>query len=126
MALKILLADDSLTFLSAVKQFLAMLPVAEVVGEAHDGQQAIDSAQKLMPDLVLLDIVMPHLNGLDVAKALMSSAHPPRIVFLSMHDNDSYRTAAKDLGVYGYVGKSDFVNQLLPMISTMAEEKAAP
>jgi DNA-binding NarL/FixJ family response regulator len=125
-ALKILLADDSLTFLSAVKQFLAMLPVAEVVGEAHDGQQAIDSAQKLMPDLVLLDIVMPHLNGLDVAKALMSSAHPPRIVFLSMHDNDSYRTAAKDLGVYGYVGKSDFVNQLLPMISTMAEEKAAP
>lgn len=126
MALKILLADDSLTFLSAVKQFLAMLPVAEVVGEAHDGQQAIDSAQKLQPDLVLLDIVMPNLNGLDVAKALMGSAHPPRIVFLSMHDNDSYRAAAKDLGVYGYVGKSDFVNQLLPMISTMAEEKAAP
>jgi DNA-binding NarL/FixJ family response regulator len=57
--IKILLVDDNLTFLTAVKKFLAMLPDAQVIAEAHDGRRALAQAAQWRPDLVLLDIMMP-------------------------------------------------------------------
>jgi DNA-binding NarL/FixJ family response regulator len=120
MTFKILLVDDNLTFLASVKKVLGMLPNTSVVGEAHDGALALALAQRLQPDLVLLDIVMPGMTGLDVAKTMQSWPHSPRILFLSMHDNESYRTAAAALGALGLVGKANFVTELLPIIAGLA------
>ncbi|MHB8950305.1 MAG: LytR/AlgR family response regulator transcription factor, partial [Rhodoferax sp.] len=89
--IKILLVDDNLTFLAAVKKYLALLPNTRVVAEAHDGQQALAQATQWRPDLVLLDIMMPGMNGLEVAAVMQSWPRPPQIVFLSMHDNAQYR-----------------------------------
>ncbi len=124
MTIRTLLVDDNKTFLTAVKNFLGTLPQVLVVGEAHDGQSALAQAAKLQPELVLLDIVMPDMNGLEVAAALRKTVPAPHIVFLSMHDSQSYRTAARELGARGYVGKGDFVADLEPLIDTIAHEIA--
>ncbi len=119
MTLRILLVDDNLTFLASVKKYLLMLPNTAVVAEAHDGAQALVLVQQWLPDLVLLDIVMPGMNGLTVAKTIQGWPNPPKILFLSMHDNESYRSAASALGVLGLVGKANFVAELLPIISSL-------
>jgi DNA-binding NarL/FixJ family response regulator len=124
MTIRILLVDDNVVFLAAVKSFLQMLDGVEVVAEAHGGRQAIALALQLQPDLVLLDIAMPDLNGLEVAKAMAESLLPPRIVFLSMHDNPSYRRAAKELGAFAYVGKGDFVSDMTPILDGLINATA--
>ncbi len=121
MTVRTLLVDDNKTFLAAVRNFLMMVPDIEIVGEANDGWTAVEMAKELNPDLVLLDIVMPEMNGLEVAQALKGSLPPPRIVFLSMHDSASYRTAARELGAFGYVGKGDFVADLIPIIDRLTD-----
>jgi CheY-like chemotaxis protein len=122
---RILLVDDNKTFLAAVRNFLMTLPQVEVVGRAHDGMTALALAEQLAPDLVLLDIVMPGMGGLEVAAALQARDAPPRIIFLSMHDSQSYRTAARELGVHGYVGKGDFVVDLVPLIDSISNDLLA-
>jgi DNA-binding NarL/FixJ family response regulator len=125
MTIQVLLVDDNKTFLTAVKTFLLSLPDVQVVGQAYEGKTAMALAAHLMPDLVLLDIVMPGMNGLEVAAAMQSLAAPPYIVFLSMHDSHAYRAAAKELGALGYVGKGDFVLDLVPLIDRIAHDLQA-
>ena len=122
MTLKILLVDDNKTFLASVKNLLSMYSQAQVVGEAHDGVHALEMGQQVAPDLVLLDIVMPGLSGLDVAKTMKTWPTPPKILFLSLHDNIFYRAAARELGCLGLVGKSNFVIELLPLIAGLLGE----
>ncbi len=117
--IKILLVDDNLTFLAAVRKYLALLPNAQVVAEAHDGQEALAQATQWRPDLVLLDIMMPGMNGLEVAAVMQSWPQPPQIIFLSMHDNAPYRQAAAEVGMLGFVGKGDFVLELPPLIARL-------
>ncbi|WP_296442661.1 response regulator [Rhodoferax sp. UBA5149] len=126
MTIKILLADDSQTFVTAVRKFLDMLPGTEVVGQAHDGREALSKAGQLAPDLVLLDISMPELNGLEVARHMRSWPQPPHVVFLSMHDSVDYRAAAQELGAAGFVGKTDFVVDLPPIIERLFLTKLEP
>lgn len=125
MTIRILLVDDNPTFLSAVWQFIDMLPDVEVIGQARDGLEALTKAQELKPDLVLLDIAMPNANGLEVARRMQSWETPPRIVFLSMHDNVAYRDVARDLGAIGFVGKADFVDGLLPILERLVADESA-
>jgi YesN/AraC family two-component response regulator len=122
MALKILLADDNLIFLTSVKSVLAMISQAQIVGDAHNGTQALEMAQRLQPDLVLLDIVMPGMTGLDVARIMKTWPSSPKIVFLSLHDNVYYRAAARELGAIALVGKANFVIELLPVIAALAAD----
>lgn len=119
MPLKILLVDDNPTYTTAVRQFLDRLPGAVVTGQAEDGKSALLQVRESPPDIVLLDIAMPGMNGLELARALQALPKPPRIIFLSMHDNQEYRAAAQALGA-DFVSKSDFVAQLMPTLNRMA------
>jgi len=122
MSVKIMLVDDNPTFLSAVRRFLAMLSGVRVIAEAHDGEEALVQAAWLRPDLVLLDIGLPVMNGLEVARRLQRWPQPPCIVFLSMHESSSYRDTAREIGVTGFVNKADFVVELLPIIEKLISE----
>ncbi|OIN92549.1 MAG: hypothetical protein AUJ20_07345 [Comamonadaceae bacterium CG1_02_60_18] len=122
MTLNILLVDDNLTFLASVKHLLTLQPHTRIVAEAHNGAQALALAQQHQPDLVLLDIVMPGMSGLEVAKTLQTWPNPPKVLFLTLHDNDSYRSAAKALGALGLVGKANFVSELLPIITQLSQD----
>ena len=77
MTLRIMLVDDNLTFLASVKKVLATLAQTQVVAEAHNGAQALEMAARLQPDLMLLDIVMPGMTGLEVAQTMQTWARSP-------------------------------------------------
>jgi two-component system invasion response regulator UvrY len=123
MALHILLVDNNQLFLSAVRNLLAPMSEVEIVGEAHDGVEGLLKVKELQPDLILLDIAMPKMTGLDVALRIQSWAQPPKILFLTMHDDTFYRDAASDLGAIGVVGKTDLVADLLPIIRRIIADK---
>jgi two-component system, NarL family, nitrate/nitrite response regulator NarL len=121
MMIRVMLADDNPTFLAAVRQFLSALPGTEVVGEAHNGREAMELAGSLHPDLVLLDIGMPEMNGLEAARRMQQWQAPPCIVVLSMHGGQAYRDAARQVGAAGFISKADFVDELPRMIETVEE-----
>ncbi|MDC8773117.1 LytR/AlgR family response regulator transcription factor [Roseateles albus] len=122
MAIKILLVDDNPTFVAAVSAFLARLPEVEVVAHAANGQQGLAQIAQHRPDLVLLDIAMPEMNGLEMAARLREQPDPPRMVFLSMHDSSGYHIAAHGLGS-SFVSKANFVDGLLPIITQMQQDE---
>jgi DNA-binding NarL/FixJ family response regulator len=121
--LRILLVDDNKVFLTAVSKFLARLPGADVVAQAQNGPDALHMAAQLQPDLVLLDIAMPGMDGLEVVRAMQAWPRPPCRVLLSMHDGAGYRAAALEAGAMALVGKGDFVADLLPIIESLMASK---
>lgn len=123
MNLRILLVDDNKVFLTAVSKFLARLPGADVVAQAQNGPDALHMAAQLQPDLVLLDIAMPGMDGLEVVRAMQAWPRPPCRVLLSMHDGAGYRAAALEAGAMALVGKGDFVADLLPIIESLMASK---
>lgn len=124
MNLRILLADDNPTFMLAVQQFLSTLPGTEVVGVAANGRDAMALADTLRPDLLLLDIGMPEINGLEAARRMHLWPDPPLVVFLSMHNGQAYRDAASQVGAAGFISKGDFVDELPAMITTVEARRA--
>lgn len=123
MDFKILLVDDNLTFAASVKQFLQILQGARVVGHATNGQQALEQAKTLEPDLILLDIGLPDMTGLDIARTMQTWPAPPKVIFLTMHNNQPYREAAQKVGAAGFVSKANFVSQLFPMIEDLVRRQ---
>ena len=119
MTIRVLLADDNATFVAAVRQFLSSMTGTDVVGVAHNGRDAMALCESLRPDLLLLDIGMPEMNGLEAARRMQQWDRPPLIVFLSMHNGQAYRDAARQLGASGFISKADFVDELPRMIETV-------
>ena len=96
--IRLLLAEDHTLMRAGIKALLEGLPGIEVVGEASTGLEAIALADELQPDLILLDISMPELNGLEVAARLVKSDPRRRVVFLSMHTHAVYVPRAYQAG----------------------------
>jgi DNA-binding NarL/FixJ family response regulator len=119
MPLHILLVDDSKTFANSVARFIGLIEGAQVVGHACDGVEALEKALEFKPDLILMDIAMPKLTGLQVAQRLQALPAPPVIVFLSMHADAAYQEAAKNAGALKFVNKANFVDELHPLIEKM-------
>jgi DNA-binding NarL/FixJ family response regulator len=116
---RVLLADDHQAIIERVTQLLT--PDFEIVGTAGDGQAALDGAAALKPDVVVLDISMPAVSGLDVANQLLQASEPPRIVFVTMHMDREFIAAAKRLGASGYVLKRNVGVDLIPALKLALE-----
>ena len=106
---RVLLVDDQAEFLAAAGAFLRLQPGVEVVGCFTSGRQAIEAVAELQPDLVLLDLVMPEMNGFEVTRRIKASGSDTRIVILSYCDADDYGAAAVDAGAVGFINKMRFV-----------------
>jgi DNA-binding NarL/FixJ family response regulator len=118
----VLLADDHGDFLATVVRHLE--PHFDVVGMVSNGQALVDEAARLEPDVVVLDISMPVLNGIDAARRLKAAGSSARIVFLTVHaDRDFVRTAL-GAGALGYVLKSDLVSDLLPCLRSALDGRS--
>lgn len=103
--MKVVLADDHTLFREGVRSLLERLAGFEVVAEYGDGRDALEGIERHRPDVALLDITMPGLNGLEVATRAMRASPGTRIVLLSMHANEAYVSQALRAGVAGYLLK---------------------
>ena len=113
--IRVVLADDHNLVRAGVRALLLEIPQVEVVGEAADGREVLALIAKLRPDLALLDIGMPGLNGLDAAERIRRESPSTRIVILSMHAGEGYVARALRLGVSGYMLK-EACSEELPLL----------
>jgi DNA-binding NarL/FixJ family response regulator len=105
-AVRILVVDDFALFRQSIIKLLGKRPELQVVGEASDGLEALQRAVELRPDLILLDIGLPSLNGIQVAREMRSLAPESRIIFLSQESSADVVQEALSLDAWGYVVKT--------------------
>jgi DNA-binding NarL/FixJ family response regulator len=115
-----LLVDDSPRFLDAARRFLITQAI-DIVGEAHTGQEALDLLDVLGPNLMLLDLELPDFDGLTVLRRTKARPDAPRVIILTIHDLEEYRTAVASAGADGLVPKRELTTALVPLIRQLFE-----
>ena len=118
---RILVADDQEAVRMRVCAALTSQEGFEVCAEASNGKEAVEKARELDPDLILLDITMPVLNGLDAARLIRAFAPETPIVILSVHKSRQLMEEARKIGVQGYVTKGEAVQKLIQALETVRQ-----
>jgi two-component system response regulator NreC len=121
---RILLADDHKLMRSGLKALIEQQPDLTVVGEADDGRQAVALAASLKPDLLVMDIGMPNLNGIEAARQITQANPGTAIVILSMHSDESYVLRALKAGAKGYLLKDSAESDLIRAVHAVAGGKS--
>jgi DNA-binding NarL/FixJ family response regulator len=116
---RVLLADDHEAVLSRVRGILG--DSFEIVGAVRNGHDAVAEVLRLDPDVLVMDISMPVLNGLQAAQQLQAAKRRTRVVFLTVHQDEDFVAAAFSAGARGYVTKSDVTAELVPAIGEAAQ-----
>lgn len=114
--IRVLLVDDHAVLRAGLRLMLSAQPDMEVVGEASDGREAIEAAGRLSPEVILLDIGMPGMNGIDATQSLRHLLPEVRILILTMHDDEGYLRQVLRAGASGYVLKKAADTELLSAI----------
>jgi two-component system, NarL family, response regulator NreC len=122
--IRILLADDHNVMRGGLRLLLERQPGFKVVGEASDGRQAVEQAEATKPDIVVLDIAMPNLSGIEAAQRISSLLPHTRILILSMHSDEGYVLRSLKAGAKGYLLKDSAENDLIEAIRAVDEGKA--
>jgi len=119
---RILIVDDWPSWRARVREILAAHPEWKIISEASDGQEAVQEAMELQPDIVVLDIALPRLNGIEAAKMIRQKSPKSRIVFLTVdHDSDTMK-AALDVGQTAYVQKAKAATRLCEVVAACLRE----
>jgi len=117
--IKLLLVDDHPIVLEGIKSHLSAQDGFEVVGDAADGEEAIRQARRLLPDIILMDISMPHMNGLEAMTLLRKQVPNAKILVLTMHDKKEYISQIFRLGARGYLLKDTSPAELVQAIKSI-------
>jgi DNA-binding NarL/FixJ family response regulator len=104
-SIRVVLADDHTLVRAGIRALLEKMAGVEVVGEASDGREVLELARKHRPEVVLMDVAMPGLNGLEAAARVVQELSDVRVIMLSMHDNEAYYWRALKAGAVGYLLK---------------------
>lgn len=122
-AIRIIVVDDHAVVRRAICSLLSGDPLLDVVCQTTDGEQAVMKAEELQPDLILLDIGLPGISGIEAARRIRRVSPNSRIIFLSQHDSPQMVADAVRVGGRGYVVKIDAGSDLLKAIRTVREGK---
>ncbi len=110
------IVDDSPGLRKLIREILEKEPDMKILGEAKDGVEAVEKIRSAKPDLVLIDIWMPKMNGLAAARQLKQEMPELKIIVLTIFDSPEYREAARKSGTNGFLRKSSIVKDLIPTI----------
>lgn len=119
MAVRILLADDHEVVRQGLRTILKARPDWQIIGEAENGQEAIDCVRDLRPDVVILDITMPVMSGLEATQAICNLRLGTHVLIFTMHDSKSLVKAVRKAGADGYVLKSRAARDLIRAVEAM-------
>ena len=118
---KVLIVDDHPLFRSGLRQVIQSSPRFELIGETGDGEAALKFIVEKKPDIALLDINLPSLTGLEIARKLQGKKIPTRLIILTMHKEEDMINRALDFGVSGFVLKENAIEDILEAITTVAK-----
>jgi DNA-binding NarL/FixJ family response regulator len=121
--LKVLLVDDHALVRRGFRRMLEDEPTIHVVGEASDGMEAVESAEKLAPDVIVMDCALPQINGIEASRRILANKPETKILMLSMHSEDTLIRQALEAGAKGYVLKNAMDLDLVSAIKKVAEGK---
>ncbi len=119
--IRILLADDHAVVRQGFKMILGAQPDMEIVGEAGNGREAVELAERLKPDVVVMDVAMPELNGIEATRRLGDSATHARVIALSMHKDSVYVREVLRAGARGYLLKDSGAGDLVSAVRAVAQ-----
>jgi len=117
--LRVFLIDDDLNFIQAAERFLSSNPEIKIVGHSQSPVDALKQVLHLCPDVVLVDLKMKEMNGLETTRSLKKLANAPIVVILTLFDNPEYEIAAKAALADGFVSKSELGVKLLPLLKSL-------
>jgi CheY-like chemotaxis protein len=123
--LRVLVVDDSPALLDLAAEMVDASPCAEVVGKAGSGLEALQRVAQLRLDVVLMDLSMPVMNGLEATRALRTDQDAPRVVLMSVHEQDEYQRAAEEAGAWAFLPKSEFCARLPILLRHLAAVKGS-
>jgi DNA-binding NarL/FixJ family response regulator len=115
---RFLIADDFAPWRDQLRLLLGTRPEWRIIGEACDGQEAIEKAAEMQPDIILLDVGMPLLNGIEAAQIIRQRCPKSKILFVTQDGDVDIRNAAMRVGAVGYVLKANAANELLDAITS--------
>jgi two-component system, NarL family, response regulator NreC len=121
---RILLADDHTVMRAGLRVLLERQPNLEIVGEAEDGRQTVQLASSHVPDVVVMDIAMPNLNGVEATRRMVSKQPTISVVILSMYSDESYVMRALEAGARAYLLKDSAVTDLIRAIEAVSQGKS--
>jgi two-component system nitrate/nitrite response regulator NarL len=121
--IRVLIADDHAVVREGIRHVLAPAEGFDVIGEATDGARAVELARELQPDVVVLDLTMPVLSGLDAAERIRGVSPDSRILVLSIHEHGEYAARSRRAGALGYLRKDSSPAELRSAIRAIAEGK---
>ncbi len=121
--IRVLVVDDHAVVRDGIRAVLALQRDMQVIGEAVNGKEAVEKTIELMPDVVLMDIVMPEMNGLDAAKEICRQCPQVKVLMLTQYDDEENVKASRQLGALGLIPKTVVSSQLLTGIRSVNEGK---
>ncbi len=121
---RILIVDDHEIFRRGLRSLLESRPEFEILGEAADGLQAVEKASQLKPDLIVMDVSMPQLDGLQATRQIRKKLPETKILILSQHDTSHMLSAALEAGANGYVTKSQVSRCLLSALEAVSNGRS--
>ena len=116
MIIKLLIADDSKIFRKKVIEILKKYPDIQILGEAENGEEIVNLALQLKPDLIIMDVHMPDMDGIIATRMIKEKLPQTKIIMASIHDISEYRNAASKIGTDMYMLKRNIYNKLYPAI----------
>lgn len=119
---RLLLVDDHEAFLKAAERHLRRLDHVELVGRGRDGLEAVSLADALKPDMVVLDLAMPGMGGLQATRLIKAQDEPPFVVVASHFDDAEHREHARRAGADAFISKLNYIAELLPLLDERAPQ----